>query len=545
MPLDNDEVKIEVLRLRNEGLSYSSISKRFKGISKTAIGDFVSKRTYKQWWEENKKPIAGGNLYDHRSDARRLPGNRFILTSAQNNTFVHEGFLKSLETASEYLGADIYIGTFSYNKSGYQNLEKGDGEWFDPKIQKYIYDDPAELADGLLWCGELNILPTAVNPLSGFHSYTKSSSGIIPHAKIQLESLPTHKSDEARMLYTTGSVTRRNYIQKKAGQKASFHHIFGALLVEVDNDGDWFVRQLVADSDDGSFYDLDVLYTPEGVVLDNAVEAINWGDIHVEKISEEAMSACFTNKNSMLDTLKPKYQLIHDVVDFESRNHHNIKDPYFRFKTHVNGNDSVKSNIGKVALFLKNIERTYSTPVVVESNHDLAFQRWLKEADYKTDPANAIYFLENQLEQYRALENNNDKFSIFEHAVRKIDPTIGAIFLRLDESFRICDEDGHGIECGQHGHLGANGGRPSIATYQKLGERYNLGHSHTAAIKDGVYYAGLIADQEKMKYAKGPSSWSISNIVTYKNSKRAIVTIKNGKWRADIKRNPKHNKTKA
>src|SRR5690554_4189429 len=193
-PLDNNEMKVEVLRLLNDGWSYRQISERL-GISKSAVNRFVLRKTYKAWWDANPKPIASGEVNDHHADIRELSSKRFILTAAQNNTYVHEKFLRSLETAAKHLDAQILVGTFSYNTHGFQNLEKGDGEWFDPKLKDYILDEPAILANGLMWCGELNILPTAVNPLSGLHSYTKTASGIVPHAKVQLESLPTHKSD--------------------------------------------------------------------------------------------------------------------------------------------------------------------------------------------------------------------------------------------------------------------------------------------------------------------------------------------------------------
>jgi len=356
--LDSDDIKVEVLRLVNEGLSMRKISERL-GISKTAIHDFLSKKNYKEWWEHNEKPIASGSLYDHHQDIKTLNRKRYILTSAQNNTFVHEQFLQSLETAADYLDAQIIVGTFSYNLNGFQNLEKSEGEWFDPKIVDYILDEPVQLAQGLLWCGELNILPTAVNPLSGLQSYTRSDSGIVPHTKVQLESLPTHKTEPCRMMYTTGAVTLRNYIEKKTGQKASFHHVFGALLVEVDDEGDWFVRQLIADSDTGHFQDLDVLYAPDYPVKNVPVEAINWGDIHVEKIDEVSADACFYREQpgNMLDTLRPKYQFIHDVLDMESRNHHNRSDPYFMFKQYIHGPDSVESNVMSVRRILKDMHR--------------------------------------------------------------------------------------------------------------------------------------------------------------------------------------------
>jgi hypothetical protein len=59
----------------------------------------------------------------------------------------------------------------------------------------------------------------------------------------------------------------------------------------------------------------------------------------------------------------------------------------------------------------------------------------------------------------------------------------------------------------------------------------NIGHSHSAAIIDGVYVAGLcgLLDQG---YNQGPSGWSHTQIITYPNSKRTLLTILDGKWRA-------------
>lgn len=529
-PLENDSVKIEVFRLSNDGWSIREISERL-GISKTSIGDFLRQKTYQAWWSENQKPIAAGVKDDHHTNIKKLNRRRYILTSAQNNTFVHTKFFDTLEVAADHLDAQILVGTFSYNTNGFQNLEKGDGEWFDPKIKPYITDEPVQLCEGLTWFGELNILPTAVNPLSGFHSYSKGGSGIVPHAKMQLESLPTHKTEPCRMMYTTGAVTLRNYIEKKAGQKASFHHVFGALLVEVDDDGDWFVRQLVANSDTGEFQDLDTYYHPQGVNEGVRVEAINWGDIHVEKLDRNVFHGAMSvdNENSMLMQLKPKYQFVHDVLDMKSRNHHNINDPYFRFKqAMVEQQDSVKDDCDKVNSFLCKINVDFSRIIVVESNHDLALKRWLRESDYKNDPVNAIFFLECQLAMYKAIARGDDNFSILEHVIKNSNQAhYGITFLRTDESFRICGD----IECGHHGHLGVNGSRGSIGVYQKLGTRYNIGHSHSAGIKDGVYVAGVSGELD-MGYNEGGSSWSHSHIVTYPNGKRAIITMKDDKWRA-------------
>lgn len=531
MSLEDESVKLEILRLYNDENTITNIAKMVN-LGRTTVGDFLNKRTYKDWWSQNEKPIAAGSLYDHHHQIKTFKEKSFIITSAQSSTFVHSKFLQSLEVMASRYGSRIMVGTFSYNLSGFQNASKGEAEWFDSKIKSYIVDEPVYLADDLIWCGELNILPTAVNPLSGFHSYTKDASGIIPHAKIQLESLPAHKSAQARMLYTTGAVTQRNYIQKKSGQKASFHHIFGALFVEIDKKGDWFVRQLIADTADGEFYDLDTLYTPTGFEVGHNVEAINWGDIHAEKGDPVVYKASFGDTpTSMLNYLRPRYQLVHDVLDFTSRNHHTISDPYVRFKQHIEGKDSVVENIKEVSNVLATMHRDYSTVVVVESNHDLALQKWLKNSDYKNDPENAIFFLDCQLATYRAMEERDKDFSVFKYALETISPyeTSYIKFLKTDESFMIGGDNG--IECGCHGDLGANGSRGSINSFQRLGTRYTIGHSHSAAIKDGVYQAGVSAKLD-LGYNRGPSSWSNSHVVQYKNNKRTIITIKSGKWRA-------------
>lgn len=511
------------------------------GCNETTIRKFMNKRSYKEFWDdydEDSKPIASGQISPPERKRKKIDGKKFIFLAAQNNTHVHRDFMKSIENFAKHNDAQIIVSTFTYNKHGFQNQVKSDDDlWFDPAIKQYIVNEPIEICEDLVFCGELNILPTAVDPLSGLHSYTGGASGIVPHAKMQLESIPNHKSSDVKIMYTTGAVTQRNYIQKKAGQKAEFHHIYGAVYVEIDEEGDWFARQLSADSDTGCFYDLNRYYTPKEITDCAYVEAINWGDLHSEKKDHAVYEACFSGETTILDKLKPKYQFVHDVLDFTSRNHHNIGDPYFRFEKHIRGEDSVKGNIFDVIGTISSMTRDFSEIIIVESNHDLALEKWLKTADYKIDPENAIFFLECQLKKYKAIERGEDDFSIFEWAVKRNAEHLQHVrFLKTDESFRICDRDGEGIECGQHGHNGANGSRGGVGVFRRMGSRYNVGHCHSATIKDGVYYAGVMG-KLSMGYNVGGGSWSHSLIVTYPNGKRTIITMKKSKdgkakWRA-------------
>lgn len=522
---------VEMLRLHEQdNVSFKNLSNMF-GISKPAVKRFFSKKTYKGFWESyNEKGIAAGETKDPTHKRKVLSGKKYVITSAQNNTFVHDKFLKSLLQYCDENDAELLVSTFHYNKNGFQN--GSDKEvWFDPKIREYIVDESCLIGEDLVFCGELNILPTAVNPLSGLHNYTNEMSAIIPHAKLQVESLATGQDVHAKIMYTTGAVTQRNYVQMKAGQKAEHHHCFSALIVEVDTGGDWFVRQLNAESDTGEFYDLTKKYTPTGSYFEeDSVEAINWGDIHAAKINKMVKDISWGDSgDSIINVLKPKKLLAHDTMDMCYKNHHGIGDPYFIFQMFSHKTESVEEEIGLTVDILKDMAGKCEELVVVESNHDLAIERYLKEQDYRKDPLNAIFFLKMQLNNYQKMFDKK-QLSTFKDAcdiVTGYGMPSNIRFLTTDESYKVVD-----IECGSHGDRGSNGTRGSVNSFQKQGIKYNIGHGHSFCVKDGVWMAGACMSAEESGYAKGASSWSFTHIITYKNGKRTGITIKGGKWRA-------------
>lgn len=486
-------------------------------------------RTTMQDWLRNEKSILFSQQAPKPSIKVAVPKRgtkRFIFTSAQDNTAVHLPFLENLEAYSEHLGAELVIAGFTYAKRLYSNHEK-EGQVFAEGVVPYLSNRRTEIGPNLMFCGEMNTLPTAVSPLTGFETYTREKWGIFPHAKVQLVSVPTMKHHMAKQIMTTGAVTMPNYVQKRAGIRAHFHHVFGAVLVEIDSDGDQFCRHLLGDKDDGSFQDLTTV-VKDGVVTDgHRVEAINWGDIHVESLNKVVANATVGMNGMtecMLDWLRPKFQLFHDVSDFKVRNHHNTKDPHFRLKMFVNGTDSVEDEMQAVSAYLVSASRPWCQSVVVESNHDLALLKWLKEADWKLDPSNARFYLEAQLACVKAIEENNRTFCVLEWALKQHYRLDNVDFLREDESFMVVD-----IECGMHGHLGANGSRGAPKQFTRMGPKANTGHTHSPGIVDGIYTSGTCSNLD-MGYNKGLSSWAHSHIVTYETGKRTIVTMQNGKF---------------
>lgn len=552
MRFERDDL-VEILRLSKQENYKSRKIASIYGCSKSTINYFLKRKTYLDFWEEyTKKPIAGGNVIPKLSVRQNISTltkkKTYLFTSAQNNTYIHDKFWKSLMKCADYYDAEIIISTFTYNKSGFQNLTKqSDDIWYDPKIRDYICNDSLQVCDDLVFCGELNILPTAVNPTSGFSNYTNDSSCIIPHPKMVLEPIETSKHKEPKHIYTTCAVTQSNYIEKTAGQKATEHHIYGALLVEVNEYGDWFARQLHAESSTGEFYDLTNKFTPNGVSTGHRVLGINWGDVHVEKLDRIAGAVSFgvsleteghlphqVQCDNMLDDLKPEYSIYNDIIDFKVRNHHNRHDPLFKIKMFNDDTEEVKFGLQQCAKLLELTSRPWCQQVVVNSNHDAALKKWCLEADWKHDPVNAEFLLSCQLALVKATLRKDNDYCIFESYIKSINHnTQGVNFLRLDESFMLGDIT-YGIECGYHSHTGLNGARGSINSYKRAGLRYNIGHGHCARILNGVFMAGVIGKKD-MGYNIGLSGWSHSNIITYPNTKRAIVTIKNGEYKVNRK----------
>lgn len=450
---------------------------------------------------------------------------RFILSSAQAGTKVHDRFLSNLEAYAKFIDASIYIAGFTYNKGPYEGKKAAE---YHPSVAGYITADRVNIANELLFCGEMNISPTATEPLAGFETYTRKLWGVFPHPRVQLQSVPTMFTEPAKIIMTTGAVTMPNYIQQKAGIKAEFHHMIGAVIVEIDDASRVFARHIIAEPD-GAFQDLRNYVNSTTINTSARVEAITWGDLHAEQLDRNVVDGCF-ERGGMLDQLGPSVQFLHDVSDFTARNHHTIKNPHERFKLYAYGQDSVEQGINTVREYIHRTQRDWCDTVVVHSNHDDMLRRWLSEADYRSDPVNALFFLEQQLALYTAITEGNEDYNPLINALYGADMSEAPprlTFLGDSDSYKIVDDT---IECGLHGHKGANGAKGGIKQFARMGSKANIAHTHAAGIFEGIYQAGTCSKLDLGYNRGGLSSWNHSHIVTYPNGKRCIVTMQGSKW---------------
>ena len=469
-------------------------------------------------------------------------GRRFLFTGAQNDAPVHQGFWRNLQAYAAHVGANIVVGPWTYETQWWSENNPTSRAYAE-EIQDHLCFGQMKLGSNFVFCGEMNTLPTAHRPISDLLTYSRGRWAVFPHAKLQLKSVPsTDPSQQAHQVMTTGAVTLPKVIARKAGVKSIFHHVIGATIVEFDQVGDVFCRQINAE-ESGAFYDLDAYVVDGQVSLGHRVRAVVCGDIHARKLDRDNAKAMFgfdpktghANSSSMLEALQPELVLLHDLHDNEARNHHHVHDNAYSYEMAVRGRESVLDEIKVAAQFLADLSDLVDGKVkVIESNHDLALERYVREGRYRNDGINIRLglqledaYLAAREEQAAALEMGvrPETFSLLEHAIRQVEPELEKVsWVHDGQSFLI-----DGVECGHHGFRGANGARGNVAGFAQAGRKMSIGDKHSPEIMDGVYVAGVMTLQ--MGYNRGPSGWCVSQIVQYPNGKRTLVTFQSGKWR--------------
>lgn len=468
-----------------------------------------------------------------KSNGVKKDHKRYVVTSAQNATPVNMGFWNSLLKYCEHNDAQLMVIPYRYKNptSIWSESAVGD-DWWNPVVMPYLVDVQTELCENLIVLAHIKVQPTASEPVTGFEAFTGNNSSIIGHPKIQFKSVAT-LSGKPKIMLSTGAVTEPNYTDSKAGWKGSFHHSIAAVVVEIDDDDIFHVRHVHASGLSGAFYDLDKQYTPTGVTTGHRIAALVTGDTHAEYIDEQVENATYHNKDSIANVLNPEMIIYHDLTDFYSQNHHHRGNDVLNIGKHRFGRDNVEDGLQEAADFIDRVSRKDAMNVIVKSNHDEAFDRWLKEAEIRGDYENAEFYYYMKLHQLRHIRMTSTGFETidpFEFWCKNPKNGLGmknlanTVFLKRDESLKVKN-----VEVGFHGDVGINGSRGDVKSLARLSDKMVIGHSHSPGIHEGCYQVGLSA-MKNLEYKRGPSSWMNTHCIIYADGKRTLVSIVNGHW---------------
>jgi hypothetical protein len=472
---------------------------------------------------------------------------KFVITSAQNATPVHERFLKCLQNYCEHNDAELMVIPYRYrNPTSIWTATDRNQEWWHNSILPYLVDKQIALNDNISVMGHIKIVPTAVHPLSGFDSYTGEASGIFGHPSIELKTIPTPAKDLPKILTTTGSVTVPNFTDTKLGHKGEFNFSLAATVVEIEGDA-FYQRHIHGNDETGEFYDLTKLYTVNGVESGHRIEALVAGDIHAEFHDPDVERATYTDPHSIVNDLKPKVWVAHDLEDFYSRNHHHRGNDILTFAKHHFGRNNVEDGLQTSANFIDKHSRDGMQNIIVKSNHDEALDRWLREADPKSDPENAIFYHYMKYHQYKNIEMTDTGFDTIDpfefwcnnpescKGLQNIDRTT---FLNRDTPFQIKD-----IELSYHGDIGPNGSRGSIKSLSKIGPKLIIGHSHCLTDNHSVLVLNKgwqnIKDVKEEDYVLSYNKEDYNEYVRvdkkyHFNHTGKLLTIGNSKWKQEV-----------
>jgi hypothetical protein len=441
----------------------------------------------------------------------------FIITTAVNNTPVAAGFWATLNAyAAERKAKILVIPSLYKNPTAKRSKATRDREnRYAPEVLPHLVNRRVKLAPGLTLMGDVPVQPTAGNPLSGMEILAATSSAIVGHVTRQVVCVPTDRRDP-RVLWTTAACTVPKYGKSRAGARAKEHHSVGALVVEVDRDGTFFVRHLCA-SRDGSFYDLGTHWSTKGVRAGRAA-AVILGDIHVGADDPKVLAA----SKHLVAALKPQALVLHDVLDMSSRSHHrqSLRDGF-------DGLDKlVEVEVRDACQFLADAsewgsEETY----VVRSNHDTHLERWLEECDPRRDPLNAPYYHRLWTDAYTARINDERWPNLFAMEAHRFIGEASLTFLGREDALRIA-----GCELAFHGDLGTNGSRGSIRAYARLGVKTVIGHSHTPAWFQGCVQVGVTGKLD-MGYNAKPSTWAHAHCVVHPDGKRQLIFLRGSRYK--------------
>jgi hypothetical protein len=463
---------------------------------------------------------------------------RYLFTAAQNGTPVHPKVWKSILRMREHLDAHLSVIQLRYkNPTSTWTRSQENAEQWDEATKPYWLNQRMQVNPNLVCVGAIKIVPTAVEPLSGFEGLTGGESTIVGHTKYQFKTVPVPGGQMAKIMTTTGACTLANYTNSRAGAGGEFHHCYGVLIVELDKHGIFYARH-VNFTDDGVGIDIDTMYTPTAVGPAPRCEAAAIGDSHARFTDKSVDKATF-GKGGLVEVTKTKRIYFHDVNDGYAVNHHHWGNPFNEAAKARAGYDDVMGEVRDAVNFVAQRTPLGVTSYIVPDNHSDGFlHTWILKSDWKKLPfVQRAFYLETAKVMHDSAKiglGGTEYTNPWPYWVNKIMDTLWdrdrvkvvCLSGNRGEGSRV-----KGIQMDLHGDRGPNGARGSIKNLRRVGVRVMIGHAHSPGANEGAMQVGT-SSRLQLEYNHGAvSGWLHTHGLVHANGKRQLVTIIHGKFR--------------
>lgn len=468
---------------------------------------------------------------------RKIDTSKYmVFTAAQNATPVHELFFDALKSFADDMDAELCVIPIRYKNAtsvwteSQQNAEHWlrdvaerelaeDGitkqsftghpeDWIgklDDYASKYLYEQRRKLNNNLVVVGDMKVQPTAADPLTSLEGLTHGESGIFGHTKLRLKCVATPQNRMPKILTTTGACTQPNYTDTPTGKKGEFHHVLGAVVVQIESPSKFHLYHINARKSDGAFIFMESVYYADGrIERAPPAQALIFGDAHYRFADSAVVDATF-GEHGLVDRLNPEKLVWHDLLDCYFGNPHHGNNPFIRKAKHEAGFHIAKDEVEETIAWMKRLSKG-RVSYIAASNHDDMFARWVIREDWKElPPENMEFYLETALQMARSArmsEIGAEYLDPFAYWIDRLTNPADEIYpLKQNESLTIAD-----IECSYHGDKGPRGARGTIKNLSQIGVKVISGHGHSPAIQDGHTRTGTMT-RLTAEYVDGPNDW--------------------------------------
>lgn len=437
----------------------------------------------------------------------------FVVTTAVMNKKVYKPFLESLKNYAKRNNALILLLPCE-DVAG--RSKKASPIELDPELKDFrvVFKD-LYLNRNLCLCA-IKTSAKQINPLTGLERLpvAKDASIIMASPKVFLKHIPNRHYDVPPALMTTGAVTENNYdtdkyMSKRTAYLAENDHMYGAVIVEVENEHIFHFRHVQA-SKEGALTDLGIEYLPDGEVRELKDTVMVMGDSHVGYHDKELHDKVM----ELAKSVSTKEIILHDIFHGSSISHHDIGKGIVNAIKVREGRMGLKRECEAVKSYLQTIVEEGFLVTVVKSNHDGHLYRYINEGRYINDPMNYEFSLKLAL---ASVDGQDPLQYAIEHELKYKDDKVR--WLAEDSSYNI-----YGVECSEHGSTGPNGSKGSIQAFEKGIGNCVTAHTHSAAIVRNSFCVGTVGEMD-MKYNKGLSSWTRTCCLIYSNGAKQLINF--------------------
>ena len=358
-------------------------------------------------------------------------------------------------------------------------------------------------------------------PLGGLDEVAtlKQASIIAASPKVFLKYIPNMHYDVPPALMTTGAITVNNYdtdryMSQRTSTLAEVDHIYGAIIVEIENEHIFHFRHIQA-SETGSFVDLGVEYLPDGTTREVTNTVLVMGDSHVGyhdlELHERVME--------LAENIGVSKVVLHDIFHGTSISHHEWDKSITRAQRAIGDQLDLEVECKAIKNYLEDIESRGIGIIIPQANHHGHLMKYLQKGKYVDDAGNLDFA--SKLVSPAVHGRNPLQYAVEDLlGFKKSDIE----WLQKDQSYRV-----HGVECAVHGDKGANGAKGSLATFEKALGNCVVAHSHTAAIRRRVFCVGTVGKMD-MGYNEGLSSWTRTCCLIYSNGTKQLINFIENKF---------------